>query len=235
MSLEDQPPIESLDKTSLIKRIQELEAENRRLEVEAKKLEELLAIYGKDPLTGFDNRLLFEEKANQALSDLRRLSPNTPIAFVFIDANGFKSINDNYGHEQGDEAIKLIAEALKQTFSRESDVIGRRGGDEFYGFLPDTSESGSLHLINMLHQNFANLIEKNTNLKESNLTLSVGIVLGNPRDNFKELEGNADLAMFKAKEAHYADIQRQNGTREERDRFGKTAYYTNGQIQLALG
>lgn len=212
-----------------------LNARIRDLEEANKELKETVEKLGKDPLTGADNRFLFEEKTNQALSDLRRISPDADIAFIFADANNFKKINDEFGHPLGDRAIKLIAEVLRETFARENDVIGRRGGDEFYGFLPGTSLPGALYLINKLHQTMAEKLASQPDLKDSGLTLSVGIVMGKPKNKLEVLENQADQAMFKAKSAHHLEENNGNGRNQIRDKFGKTAVFENGQIQLALG
>ena len=80
-----------------------------------------------DLMTGVHNRGSGEEKIRQAMLQNKRGM------FLLIDVDKFKSINDNYGHQAGDEALKLIADALKNIF-RESDIVFRLGGDEFSAF-----------------------------------------------------------------------------------------------------
>lgn len=81
-----------------------------------------------DDLTSLSNRRGFELLAQHALGQCRRLAK--PASLLFVDLDGFKQINDRFGHAEGDRALMNFAELLKQTF-RESDVIGRLGGDEF--------------------------------------------------------------------------------------------------------
>jgi diguanylate cyclase (GGDEF)-like protein len=85
-----------------------------------------------DELTQISNRRGFELLAQHALSMCHRLGK--PASLLFFDLNGFKQINDTYGHAEGDRALVAFADVLRKTF-RESDVIGRLGGDEFVALL----------------------------------------------------------------------------------------------------
>ncbi len=89
-----------------------------------------------DPLTGLYNRVGFYELANQEFR--RAYRESSEIGCIFIDVDQLKPINDNEGHEVGDEAIKKIANALneKKTVMRDLDVVARWGGDEFVALLP---------------------------------------------------------------------------------------------------
>lgn len=87
-----------------------------------------------DPLTGLANRPLFDESLELALARARR--SNLEVAVLFVDVDGFKRVNDVYGHDAGDEVLRIIATRLTQC-ARESDVVARRGGDEFLMLLPD--------------------------------------------------------------------------------------------------
>lgn len=89
-----------------------------------------------DELTGLANRRGFESLSQQALSLCRRT--NRHAALLSFDLNGFKDINDTYGHAEGDRAIRSFAETLRRTF-RASDIVGRLGGDEFVVLLLDSS------------------------------------------------------------------------------------------------
>lgn len=86
-----------------------------------------------DNLTQLPNRYLFKERLERALSQARR--SNQPLALLFIDLNGFKTVNDTHGHDVGDLLIKGVAERL-QSLMRESDTLARMGGDEFVILLP---------------------------------------------------------------------------------------------------
>lgn len=93
-----------------------------------------------DNLTGLLNRAGFFEHATVVVNTASRYGH--AIAVAFIDLNGFKSINDNMGHSQGDRALKTIGGLLGRA-GRKSDVIARFGGDEFVVLLPDTNLTGA--------------------------------------------------------------------------------------------
>ena len=93
-----------------------------------------------DPLTGLANRPLFDESLELALARSRR--NNCEVAVLFIDIDGFKGVNDAYGHDAGDEVLRVVAHRLLQS-ARETDLVARRGGDEFLVLLPDIEASGT--------------------------------------------------------------------------------------------
>src|SRR5690606_32220338 len=87
--------------------------------------DKLQALAYLDPLTGVANRLLLKEKFN-----FLKTTNIKSIALVFIDMNGFKTVNDTYGHEMGDQLLEEIASRLKSEV-RDTDLLCRLGGDEF--------------------------------------------------------------------------------------------------------
>ena len=95
-----------------------------------------------DALTGLPNRLVFEEQLDRALERARRAG--TRIALVFIDLNGFKSINDRLGHAAGDQVLQHMARRLREAL-RGSDSVARLGGDEFVAILESLSVERSPH------------------------------------------------------------------------------------------
>jgi diguanylate cyclase (GGDEF)-like protein len=90
-----------------------------------------------DELTKISNRRGFESLGQHALNACQQ--HGKPASLLFFDLNGFKQINDTYGHAEGDEALVAFAEVLRQTFI-DSDVIGRLGGDEFAALLADAHD-----------------------------------------------------------------------------------------------
>jgi diguanylate cyclase (GGDEF)-like protein len=100
-----------------------------------------------DGLTGLVNRRGFEALAQNGLNVCMRMQ--RPASLLFFDLNGFKTINDTFGHAEGDLALRNFASALKQTF-RSTDVIGRLGGDEFAVLLLDSNHSDTRAAIERL-------------------------------------------------------------------------------------
>jgi len=152
-----------------------------------------------DHLTGLYNRYSLEERLGQAINQAKRNRKR--IAVLFVDMDRFKKINDSIGHQAGDAVIKQIAQRLKFTVRRESDVIARIGGDEFVIVLTEIENSTaaaliSMTLIHMLDQSY------NYNNHELFSSASIGISMyPSDGDNSSELIKNADIAMYHAKTA----------------------------------
>jgi diguanylate cyclase (GGDEF)-like protein len=102
-----------------------------------------------DPLTGALNARSFVERLTQELERIRRYS--RPLALLYLDLDDFKVVNDRHGHQTGDAVLRLVANATRRAL-RQSDVIGRLGGDEFGVLMPETdgavAEAAALRLVN---------------------------------------------------------------------------------------
>ena len=94
-----------------------------------------------DSLTGLPNRLLFDERLEHAFALAGR--HGWALAVMFVDLDDFKAINDSYGHDVGDDVLRIVARRLKAT-SRADDTVSRRGGDEFLCLLLDTDGNGAI-------------------------------------------------------------------------------------------
>ena len=115
------------------------------------KLEEMAMT---DVLTGLPNRRQAMARLAQGWSDSSRT--NAPLACMMVDADGFKQINDLYGHDAGDEVLRQLSKNL--TYSvRTDDIVCRLGGDEFLILCPGTSLEGGLHVAELLRKNIASL------------------------------------------------------------------------------
>jgi diguanylate cyclase (GGDEF)-like protein len=97
----------------------------------------------KDPLTGAANRRAFAERLRYEVA--RHTRQEHEFAVVALDLDGFKSVNDRFGHQAGDELLKQVAEALMIAV-REQDTVARVGGDEFYVLAPETDRVGGERL-----------------------------------------------------------------------------------------
>lgn len=149
-----------------------------------------------DMLTGMYNRDTFEEMTKKALADRR----NTALvsAFMVIDVDNFKAINDTMGHDCGDEAIKLVANALRSAF-RANDILGRLGGDEFVVFMNRVATKDDVVRKADAVCDIIRHIESKVyhNLK---ITVSVGVAITTEEvKTFDMLYKKADEALYVAK------------------------------------
>jgi diguanylate cyclase (GGDEF)-like protein len=146
-----------------------------------------------DELTGLSNRRGFESLAQHAMNFCRRL--NKPATMLFFDLDNFKQINDQYGHAEGDLALKTFSDILKHAF-RNSDVIARLGGDEFVVLLTNTSES----VANNVLQRLQDMIDDHNLLSQRGYTLSYSVGLEDynteKHTNIVELIHAADQSMY---------------------------------------
>jgi diguanylate cyclase (GGDEF)-like protein/PAS domain S-box-containing protein len=151
-----------------------------------------------DPLTGLTNRTSFNRRLDLAVEQAEREGGGS-LAVLYIDLDDFKLVNDSFGHEAGDQLLRETASRLRAR-SREVDLIGRQGGDEFLvmlaGMDADAAERVARNLIDELRAPFAVLGA------DVHLSASVGISLY-PFDasSGEELLKHADVAMYAAKQA----------------------------------
>jgi diguanylate cyclase (GGDEF)-like protein len=147
-----------------------------------------------DPLTGVLNRRGFERDATQRLSSS---DDDASGALLFIDLNDFKQINDQYGHDIGDELLTIAAERLR-TSLRSCDIIGRPGGDEFVALVPDVTAE----IAETLATRLTNCLEQPYHIGDKILACPASIGLALYPENASTLTGllrAADAAMYRAK------------------------------------
>jgi diguanylate cyclase (GGDEF)-like protein/PAS domain S-box-containing protein len=150
-----------------------------------------------DSLTGLANRNLFSAVAEKMLSKAHR--NNEEVALLFIDLDHFKSINDNYGHDEGDQVLKMAALRIVSAL-RDSDLISRQGGDEFVVLLDVTNEQAASDVANKLNKVLSKPYEVKGNVHR--ISASIGIALcPNHGTGLKDLLRRADSAMYLAKES----------------------------------
>jgi diguanylate cyclase (GGDEF)-like protein len=157
--------------------------------------EELMHLALHDTLTKLPNRALFEDRLSQSIQSSDR--ENTRFSLMFIDLDGFKAINDSYGHHIGDLLLVEMAQRLRANV-RGQDTIARVGGDEFVllAKVTDPEDAATLaeKLVHVIGQPFM------SGGNELRVSASIGIAVypGNGHHNF-ELIKNADAAMYHAK------------------------------------
>jgi diguanylate cyclase (GGDEF)-like protein len=151
-----------------------------------------------DTLTGLPNRQLFEDRIEKSIAHAKRAQQY--LALLYLDLDGFKTINDTLGHGSGDSLLKEIADRLKSGI-RAMDTVARLGGDEFVVIVTEVKDTDSIIRVaeRILQKIAAPMILKGI---EVFVTASIGIVVY-PDDatDVEVLVKNADLAMYKAKES----------------------------------
>ncbi|MAV31326.1 MAG: diguanylate cyclase [Cycloclasticus sp.] len=156
----------------------------------------LMELAHKDSLTQLPNRVLFYEMAEHALQKAKRYKQS--LAILFIDLDGFKSVNDNFGHDIGDEVLITTATKLKACL-RESDNVSRVGGDEFLVLLEDVKKSDDvIHVAKEIIRSVSEIIEINN--YSCQVGVSIGVALYPTHAlNVEGLVKKADEAMYKVK------------------------------------
>ena len=151
-----------------------------------------------DGLTGVLSRKPFIEICEQEIAYTKRLRTKG-FALLFVDINGFKEVNDTYGHLSGDKVLKEIATRIRSSV-RIEDVVCRFGGDEFVILLRDVAtKEESLPVINRLEKSMQEGLDIGTESK--NVGISVGVVFSTKETNSAEaLLAAADTLMYKAKQ-----------------------------------
>jgi len=150
-----------------------------------------------DPLTTLYNRRYFFQIAAREFERAVRHGYN--ISILMVDIDRFKSVNDTYGHQIGDDVLRKVALACRESV-REIDILARYGGEEFIVMLPDTGLEGALHVAQRLHQRVCNMPVR-ANGYEIRITVSVGAAsLNKGADSLDALIGQADKALYHAKQ-----------------------------------
>jgi diguanylate cyclase (GGDEF)-like protein/PAS domain S-box-containing protein len=152
-----------------------------------------------DSLTGLPNRSLFQDRLQNALERAQR--NHKSLGILFMDLDGFKQVNDAYGHEIGDMVLRIVSQRLSSLL-RASDTVARLGGDEFAFILDHTMKRSDALMI---AERILEVLKAPIRVKDQNVSISasIGISLC-PQDgaNADDLMRNADHAMYAAKGQH---------------------------------
>ena len=166
-------------------------SERKRLENELKRQARI------DGLTGISNRRHFMERVENELIRNKRCSKEN--AFLMLDIDYFKKVNDNFGHAIGDIAIKMLADVCVGTI-RKTDIVGRIGGEEFAILLVQTNYTDAIEIAERLRLNVENIKLFGDNGVQVNLRISIGMTKCNSEEDFLEdLMIRSDKALYRAK------------------------------------
>ncbi|HSB00301.1 MAG TPA: GGDEF domain-containing protein, partial [Anaerolineales bacterium] len=149
-------------------------------------------------LTGLNNRRGFMILATGLLKFARRAA--LPLCLLYIDLDCLKSINDTFGHGMGDAAITRFARVLTETF-RDSDVVGRMGGDEFVVLTVEAGENDLTTIQARLQSNVDARNNQSTSGYALSYSLGVVPIDLNSSSTMEELLSQADAAMYKHKQS----------------------------------
>lgn len=171
----------------------------RFLDITAQKAHEsaLTRIANYDSLTGLPNRILMHDRLHRAMAATSR--NGTSMAFALIDLDGFKEVNDTYGHDAGDKLLTTLAHRMQQVL-REGDTVARLGGDEFVAILIGMEEAnGYVTIVSRLLAELATPVHIRRN--EVQVTGSIGVAIYSQHDELtdEQLIRRADQAMYHAK------------------------------------
>lgn len=167
-------------------------------EIVSKKLMQILELTARtDPLTGLFNRKYLEESIKTIVSQAKR--SNITYGILMVDIDFFKMINDTYGHDVGDEAIKIISQTLVEN-TRESDIVVRFGGEEFIVLLYNCNNEYLFEVSEKIRIAFSKK-EIPAGTTTFNKTISIGSsIFPEHTDNFWQCLKFADIALYNAKD-----------------------------------
>lgn len=153
-----------------------------------------------DPLTGIANRKCFDSRLLQAAAEC--VEEDKPLTLLLLDIDYFKRFNDTFGHQAGDQVLRLVA----QTFLRSvkgQDTAARYGGEEFAVILPHTNLQNGLRVAESLRNAVATkeVVNRQTNKKLGQVTISVGATQYHVGESLEDFIERADQALYRAKDA----------------------------------
>ena len=154
----------------------------------------------RDGLTGCWNRSTTDALLAHELQRAHRAG--TPVAFVLLDLDHFKQVNDRHGHRTGDAVLRAFADAVRRRL-RASDVFGRTGGEEFGLVLPDTDVAGARWLVEAVRREVEALQLADDNGAPVQVTVSAGVAVADASSRLSgdRLYGQADQSLYEAKRA----------------------------------
>ncbi len=186
-----------------------LEDSRRQIEELNVSLETIRAESMTDQLTGIANRKRFDQKL--ALEMGESLENKKPLCLLLADIDHFKKFNDTYGHQTGDQVLRLVAYTMK-TNVKGQDLAARYGGEEFAIILPCTDLSGGISIAETIRKAVLNkeLVKKTTGESLGRISLSIGAALFRPGESAETLIHRADACLYAAKAAGRNQVKSEN-------------------------
>lgn len=176
----------------------------RSVTIRAERARTLRSFMVRDNLTGLLNHTRIKEQLKQEVA--RAWRHDSPVAFAMVDIDNFKQINDVYGHPVGDRVIKTLARVLQQRL-RQTDFIGRYGGEEFGVIMPDATAHEARNVLDAVRQSFSRIVHAAGN-ESFQVTFSGGVAGYPDHEDAADLATRADEALYQAK------IEGRNSVRE---------------------
>jgi diguanylate cyclase len=178
---------------------QKLEASRDDIAALQRDLDEVRRESMLDPLTKIFNRKSFDDGIVQAFSGAEA---GEPLCLMLVDIDHFKRFNDTWGHQTGDQVLRLVAMTLKSNL-KGKDMAARYGGEEFAAILPETDLEGAVIVADNIRKavQAKELLKRSTNEKLGRITASFGVAIYRPGDTPSSLIDRADRCLYAAKHA----------------------------------
>ena len=179
---------------------QKLEASRDDISALQRDLDEVRRESMLDPLTKIFNRKSFDDGMLKSFADAAE--NGMPLCLMLLDIDHFKRFNDTWGHQTGDQVLRLVAMTLKSNI-KGKDMAARYGGEEFAAILPETDLEGAIIVADNIRKavQAKELLKRSTNEKLGRITASFGVAAYKPGDTPSSLIERADRCLYAAKHA----------------------------------
>ncbi len=176
-----------------------LKRSTQQIEVLHKDLDTARNESNTDSLTSLANRKKFDNEMRKSLEDMRE--KGTDLTLLIVDIDHFKNFNDTWGHQTGDQILRLVAQTLKNGL-KGADLPARYGGEEFAVILPNTNKQDAFTVAEQIREAIAakELIKRSTGENLGRLTVSIGIAQATQDDISATLIERSDKALYRAKD-----------------------------------